>query len=117
MLHLIAAKSPIAGIGLFTVNRIEKDTLLGVFQSRPTRTVTERAGPHGLYKEGDGTYVLMLDNFRFLNHATVPNVCLWEDDTITALVDIPAGTELVSNYGEAWLVECEARGEKVVRMT
>ncbi len=47
-----------------------------------------------------GYYVLESDNGRFMNHSEQPNTDFTGQDVGYALVDIPAGVELTSNYAE-----------------
>ncbi len=70
------AASPIAGRGLFTVNSRRAGDVLAKFESAPT-SETE-LGP--------------------VNHSCDPNAGWAADGSMVALRDIPAGTELVTDY-------------------
>ncbi|WP_246128526.1 SET domain-containing protein [Pleionea sediminis] len=86
-------RSKIHGRGLFADQPIRKGTLIGHLETKPV--------------EKDGAYVLwlseteavrVLNQFRFINHSSRPNVAYYDDLTVVALKDIKEGDELVHNY-------------------
>ena len=91
------AKSPIHGMGLFAVRRIEKGELIGNLE--------------GEYTTEDGMYVLWIDArtgfrvtnaLRYINHADDPNACYYDDLTVVALRDIEPGEEITHDYNADW---------------
>lgn len=50
------------------------------------------------HHEWDGNYKLVVDDSRFLNHSYTPNTEGSED--VHAIVDIPKGTEILTDYRE-----------------
>ncbi len=91
------AKSPIHGMGLFAVRRIEKGEVIGELEGERT--------------DADGMYVLWIDEqtgfrvtneLRFINHDDEPNACYYDDLTVVALRDIEAGEEITHDYNADW---------------
>lgn len=90
-------KSPIHGMGLFAVRRIEKGELIGRLE--------------GEYTDQDGMHVLWLDEetgfrvtneLRFINHDEQANACYYDDRTVVALRDIEPGEEITHDYNADW---------------
>lgn len=90
---LKVATSPIHGKGLFAQDFIPEGSLLGTIQ--------------GIRTQGDGTYVLWVDEdqpmrilckFKYINHSDDPNVVLYDTLEICAIRDIFPGDEITHNY-------------------
>lgn len=107
--------SPIEGIGLFAAEPIEKGTVTWRFLPgfdrqftmaeiealpEPARSETLR---HVYAHASSGTFVLCIDNARFMNHADEPNTCGVHSDGAVegydvATRDIAEGEELTCDY-------------------
>ena len=85
--------SKIHGRGLFAVNAIARDTLVGVCEVEPA----DPPGPHTLWCDSGPVNVVC--DLRFTNHSANPNVVYYDSLRVVALRDIAAGEELTYNYG------------------
>jgi hypothetical protein len=107
-MRLIVRSSPIHAAGVFTLERIPKDTLVVEYTGPRIRhddadnLYRERAYTY-LFGVGDGTYVV--DGYgmaMYLNHSCEPNCETEEDEEehvwIRAIRDIEPGEELVYDY-------------------
>lgn len=91
------AKSRIHGRGLFATKKIKKGTEIGRVQGNRTR----KDGPHVLWVSGSEG-VLVKNDMKYINHSQKPNAIYYDDLTVVALRDIPAGEEITHYYGEGW---------------
>jgi len=114
---------PGAGLGLFAVEDIKKDTIIWIFNPLLDRVITEEefnklntfekayvktyaylSDDKDYSTNGKTNYILCIDNGRFFNHSTTLNNVIDTHDllfgsiTVTAR-DIKAGEELLCNYG------------------
>ena len=92
--------SPIHGRGLFARRRIRADAYIGTFEG----VRTQQDGEHVLWvlDEEEGEYGIRGTNeFRFLNHARVPNA-EFEGEHLYALRNIQPGAEITIHYGADW---------------
>ena len=85
--------SKIHGRGLFAVNAIARDALVGVCEVEPA----DPPGPHTLWCDSGPVNVVC--DLRFTNHSANPNVVYYDSLRVVALRDIAAGEELTYNYG------------------
>lgn len=92
-IQLEVRASEIHGKGLFTVNAIAQDTLVGVCEVEPA----DPPGAHTLWCESGPVNVIC--DLRFTNHSSEPNVVYYDSLRVVALRDIAAGEELTYNYG------------------
>ena len=86
--------SKIHGRGLFAVNAIARDTLVGVCEVEPA----DPPGPHTLWCDSGPVNVVC--DLRFTNHSANPNVVYYDSLRVVALRDIAAGEELTYDYGK-----------------
>ena len=91
--------SPIHGTGVFAARDIPSGSLIGVYEGDPT--VDD--GTHVLWVEADEGWegINGTGPLRYLNHSRTPNV-EFDGPSLYALCDIPAGEELLFDYGEEW---------------
>lgn len=99
--RLCVANSPIHGKGLFALDLIRKDDLLGVIK--------------GIHIYSDDMYAIWLTQhhavrilckFKYINHSDDPNIILYDTLEVCALRDIQAGEEILHNYESGdWLEE------------
>jgi uncharacterized protein len=104
--------SPIHGIGVFLLEDVKKDDVIWRFDSRIDRVycedeiltlpprMQEFLRTYSTWHEAAGLWVLCGDNGRHFNHSSMPNtvsqgIALGDD---IAAADLPAGTELTSDY-------------------
>jgi SET domain-containing protein len=87
------ADSAIHGNGLFAGQNISAGTVIGWLDCRPSSI--------------DGAFVLWICetqavevtcDLRYINHSDRPNACYYDDLSVVALRDIPAGAEITHNY-------------------
>lgn len=87
--------SPLHGKGLFAKSAIKKGAMIGKVSGRRTKQ--------------DSMYTLWLDEeqgfrvqceFKYINHSRAPNVAYYDDLSVVALKTVPAGAELLHDYGE-----------------
>ena len=92
-------ESSIHGRGLFAAAAIKKGTELGICRTKRAKG----SGPYVLWMDDDGNerYRVLCD-LRFINHSKKPNVAFYDDLTVVALKRIPAGEELLHDYGDEW---------------
>ena len=105
-------QSPIHGIGVFLLKPVKAGQLLWRFDSRIDRIYSEAEveslppnmqayiETYSTWHEGLGVWILCGDNGRHFNHSDRPNtrsLGIGFGDDI-ALRDLPAGTELTSDY-------------------
>jgi SET domain-containing protein len=104
--------SPIHGIGVFLLEDIKKGDIVWRFDSRIDRVYSEDEldglppklqeflRTYSTWHQAAGLWVLCGDNGRHFNHSDNPNTLslgiAFSDDV--AATDIPAGTELTSDY-------------------
>ena len=86
--------SKIHGRGLFTINAIAQDELIGVCEVEPA----DPPGAHTLWCDSGPVNVTC--DLRFTNHSSEPNVVYYDSLRVVALRDIAAGEELTYNYGD-----------------
>jgi len=113
LIKTYVAPSPIAGVGVFAAEPAAKGDRVWRLDPEFDRilpmTMAENAPPHlsdyfDRYaypnKEDPSTFVLEIDNGRFVNHSDSPNVdfSLWGSGF--ALADIAAGEELTCDYAD-----------------
>ena len=102
-------KSPIHGVGLFTLRPIPKGRTIwrfveGLDLAIPQAKFTQlpfavRAFFKTYAALDNGIYYVDLDNTRFMNHSTSPNVRTGRGKApMFASRDIPKGAELLCNY-------------------
>lgn len=102
-------KSPIHGVGLFTLKAVPKGQMIWRFVEGLDLTVpqakirtlhpTVRAFFKTYASLGKGTYYVDVDNTRFMNHSNNPNVRTGQGKSpMFASRDIPKGAELLCNY-------------------
>ncbi|CAM3222670.1 SET domain-containing protein-lysine N-methyltransferase [Sphingomonas antarctica] len=105
-------KSAIHGVGVFLTEPVAKQALVWQFDSRIDRVYCEEEVAslsgrtqtflqiYSTWHEGVKLWVLCGDNGRHFNHSDVPNTI--SDGTAfgtdVAAFDLPAGTELTSDY-------------------
>jgi len=105
-------RSPIHGIGVFLLEPVKAGQLVWRFDSRIDRIYSEAEvaslpgrmrrfiQTYSTWHEGLGVWILCGDNGRHFNHSDAPNTMShgigFGDDV--ALHDLPAGTELTSDY-------------------
>ncbi|EKF73062.1 lysine methyltransferase [Alcanivorax hongdengensis A-11-3] len=92
-------QSPVHGRGLFAREAICEGTELGICKTK----VAKGTGPYVLWIDDEGLerYRVLCD-LRYINHGKSPNVAYYDDLSVVALRDIPAGQELLHDYGEEW---------------
>lgn len=87
------APSGIHGLGLFARQAIVSGQVIGYVEGEETRD----AGDHVLWvAEDQGIRVSCC--LRYINHASPPNACYYDDGSVVALRDIPAGEEITHDY-------------------
>ena len=105
-------ESPIHGIGVFLLEPVKAGQLLWRFDSRIDRIYSKAEvaslptsmqrfiETYSTWHEGLKVWILCGDNGRHFNHSDTPNTMSrgigFGDDV--ALTDLPAGTELTSDY-------------------
>lgn len=92
-IRLCVADSPIHGQGLFANCFIEEGAVLGTIRA----TRTDEDSMYTLWLD-DGHGVLMLCEFRYINHSDEPNVVLYDTLEVCALRDIEPGEEITHDY-------------------
>lgn len=96
--------SPIHGKGVFAARDIKKGEVVGKYATRRTkqtslqnRYVVEVYDDEGEFLE----YRLGINNLKFVNHSTEPNLEMEDDDLkMVALRDIKKDEELTWYYGD-----------------
>lgn len=104
--------SPIHGIGVFLLEDVKQGEVIWRFDSRIDRIYSEDEleslpprmqeflRTYSIWHEAAGLWVICGDNGRHFNHSDNPNTIskgiAFGDDV--AAVDMPAGTELTSDY-------------------
>jgi uncharacterized protein len=98
------APSAIEGVGIFAATDIKAGEEIWRFEPEIAalgpvqRDYVER---YGYSHMTDRTFtVVEADNGRFMNHSETPNTDFTRPDRGFAIVDIPAGTEILCDYGE-----------------
>jgi uncharacterized protein len=107
------APSAIEGVGIFAATDIRAGEEIWRFEPAFDRMFTPdeiaALGPvqrdyvdrYGYSHMTDRTFtVVETDNGRFMNHSETPNTDFTRPDRGYAIVDIPAGTEILCDYGE-----------------
>ncbi|MES2783055.1 MAG: SET domain-containing protein-lysine N-methyltransferase [Pseudomonadota bacterium] len=107
------APSPIEGVGIFAAVNIPAGSEIWRFSAAFDRTFTadeleeldevqrEYVARYGYtHMEDRSLTVVETDNGRFMNHSDHPNTDFTRPDVGYAIVDIPAGTEIVCDYGD-----------------
>ena len=104
-------KSPIHGIGLFTIEKIEKGQTISQLNEFDIKIKKEDIPPKyiemfefyfGVEEEFYQTY---FDNMRFMNHSNNPNCIDAKNGMCIAIKDIEIGEELTCDYSffcELW---------------
>jgi SET domain-containing protein len=94
---VIVKNSAIHGKGLFALQNIKKDQIIGRFKANKTTKTN--------------AYVLWMDEnlsvevegpLKYINHSKKPNACYYDDFTVVALKNINKDTEITHNYGDDW---------------
>lgn len=106
--HTYIKKSSIHGIGLFAAETIQKDEVIWVagfentytqeeYESMPqlTKMVLDH---HAYINRNDGLWHLSLDNDRFINHSSNPNMAVTSDGSCVAVRRIVVGEEITEDY-------------------
>ena len=108
--------SPIHGLGLFATHLIPKGTVVWRYTDRLDRRLTpeevvaldertKRFFDHFCYRSPQtGLFILLGDDYRFLNHSSAPNVAADGVDAFGEAIDVAArdiepGEELTYDYG------------------
>ena len=102
-------KSPIEGLGVFTKNFVKKGEVVWqfnhcfdiVFSREKIEKMTDvelRLMEQYAWMDSDGSYILSVDNDRFMNHSSTPNVVNASEDISVASRDILPGEELTADY-------------------
>ena len=105
-------KSPIDGLGVFAIEDIKKDEVVGIL----TGTVVDEPDPHSDYAcelgdwNGNAYVVEPFAPFKYLNHADEANTD-WDTPVLIALRDIKFGEEITIDYGEEWRDGVHGGGE------
>ena len=89
-------KSKIHGFGLFARQDIKKGEIISIetnFIKKPITEPLDKEWKTYSYRYND-FYILPLDNGRFINHSSNPNVI----EAMIAARDIKAGEELTEDY-------------------
>ncbi len=86
------------GKGLFSKQAIKKDTVIGTLQG----SAVDDDGPHVLWMNDGQDKFKVKNQLKYINHSKQPNVAYYDDFTVMALCNIPAGKELLHNYGDDW---------------
>lgn len=107
------APSSIEGVGLFAAEDIPAGTAIWRFDrsfdlllspddvARLDDVQAAYVERYGYSYEADRSYIVIeSDNGRFMNHSETPNTDFSQSGTGTALIDIPAGAEILCDYGE-----------------
>ena len=98
--------SPISGRGVFAVTPIKRDEVVIAWQPRGKLSAAEFARfgasqaeeKHYVTLAADGSYLVMGEPERFVNHSCDPNTAV-RDNADIALRDIVVGEEITSDYG------------------
>jgi SET domain-containing protein len=103
--------SAIQGLGLFAAESIAAGTLIARFDPAFGWSCTEEqwaalpplAREHMLryaWRTGDGRWLMDVDDSRYMNHSTAPNMQVSAEHGFTAVAarDIAAGEELTEDY-------------------
>jgi len=88
-------KSKIEGTGLFASAPIKSGTNIGAVKHIPAKKRSKFT-----LDFDDGTVVRFVNNFRYLNHSSRPNVRLNNKLEVIAIRNIKKGEELTMYYGE-----------------
>lgn len=103
-------KSPVHGKGVFAVRDIWKGEVVGRYESRPTTVSSERNRyVLELYDE-DGKFLeyrLGINEFKYINHSSDPNVEMGDELEFIALRDIKQDEELLWYYGDEFEADLE----------
>lgn len=89
-------ESGIHGKGLFAIDDIDKDEIIGSIKYNPT----DQDGPYVLWLEDQG--ILVECNLKYINHSEKPNACYCEDLDVVAVKAIKKGEEITHDYGDDW---------------
>jgi hypothetical protein len=118
--------SDIAGRGLFATRDLPARTVVCRLGGRLVDTATLRAleGVDDLDSVvvGDDRHLLLgPGDQRFLNHSCDPNVGWVDASTLATMVDVAAGSELVTDYAmsiaePAWLLRCHCPSRRCRQM-
>lgn len=97
-------KSSIHGIGLFTLEKIEKGQIIAKinefdFKIRKNSVPPKYVETFEFYSGVKGDYYqTYFDNMRFMNHSTTPNCIDAKNGLCIAIKDIEEGEELTCDY-------------------
>ncbi len=113
LISTYVAPSPVEGVGVFAAADIPAGTEIWRFSPAFDRifTADELAALDNVQREYIARYgythmedreltVLDTDNGRFMNHSDRPNTDFTRPDVGYATVEIPAGCEILCDYGE-----------------
>jgi len=102
-------KSSIQGLGIFAKNFVKRGDVVWQFNKHFdvifSREKVEKMSDSELslleqyaWMDSNGNYVLPVDNDRFMNHSSEPNVDNITEDVSIAARDIMPGEELTTDY-------------------
>ena len=91
------AASSIHGMGLFAAEKIERDSVIGWLEGRPSK----KNGSYVLWVS-DEEGIEVLCDLKYINHSDDPNACYYDDLSVVALRDIEPGEEITHDYGSAY---------------
>ena len=109
-------KSPIHGIGVFSVSGVSAGATVWRFEPLFDKTIREVDLPrfpehvqqhiliHAEHFPELGVYRLSSDEDKYMNHSDRPNLQVTQDDFLVALRDIAPGEELTIDYGEIGMI-------------
>jgi len=90
--------SALHGKGLFAGESIKKGTVIGEVSGRKTK----QDSMYTLWLDAEQGFRVQCD-FKYINHSRTPNVAYYDDLSVVALRAIPAGQELLHDYGEEYI--------------
>lgn len=108
-MNVYLAKSSVHGKGVFAARDIWKGEVIGEYESRPTRVKAEH-NPYVIeVYDGDEflEYRMGINEFKYINHSSEPNVEMGDDLVFVALRDIKQDEELLWFYGEEFEADLE----------
>ena len=97
-------KSPIHGIGLFTLEKVSKGQTIGELCELDIKIKKENLLPKYIdmfefyFGVEDDSYQTYFDNMRFMNHSKNPNCVDLKNGLCVAIKDIEIGEELTCDY-------------------
>ncbi len=109
--NYVVGTSPIHRKGLFAARRIDKDTLIGIYDGPRT----DENGPHVLWVEDEDVEYGIdgRNDLRYVNHSPAPNA-VFEGEELRALQAIGPGEEITFFYGDEWQAAYEDELQEAV---